>query len=116
MPVGVPMHEMAITHSIVAICAEHAAGRRIVSVTLEIGDLAGVVPESVEFCFEACIRDTPLEGAELIIQRVPAAARCPACGGEAAVRACFDPCPACGRYGLDLIAGKELRVKELEVE
>ena len=33
------MHEMAITQGIVAICEEHAAGRRVVSVTLEIGDI-----------------------------------------------------------------------------
>jgi len=110
------MHEMAITQGIVAICGEHAAGRRVTSVTLEIGDLAGVVPEAVEFCFDACTRDTFMEGAALIIQRVPAMAFCPSCGAETPVRACFDPCPVCGGFGLDILTGEELRVKELEVE
>jgi hydrogenase nickel incorporation protein HypA/HybF len=110
------MHEMALTQSIVAICGEHAAGRRVISVTLEIGDLAGVVPEAVEFCFDACTRDTLMEGAKLVIQRVPAVALCQECGAKAAVRACFDPCPVCGGYGLGLISGEELRVKELEVD
>jgi hydrogenase nickel incorporation protein HypA/HybF len=110
------MHEMAITQNIVAICDEHAAGRRVTSVTLEIGDLAGVVPDAVEFCFDACTRDTRMEGAKLVIHRIPAMAHCPSCGSEVAVRACFDPCPSCGVFGLDMITGEELRVKELEVE
>jgi hydrogenase nickel incorporation protein HypA/HybF len=110
------MHELSITQSVVAICEEQAAGRRIISVTLEIGDLSGVVPEAVEFCFEACTRDTSMEGAELIIQRISAVALCPSCGVESAVCACYDPCPACGGYGLDIISGNELRVKELEVD
>ena len=61
------MHEMSITQSIVEICEEHAGGRRVRSVTLEIGELSGVVPDAVEFCFAACTRDTLLDGALLTI-------------------------------------------------
>lgn len=110
------MHEMAITQSVVDICERSAGGRRITSVTLEIGDLSGVVPDAVEFCFDACTRGTPLEGARLFIERVPARGRCHGCGAEFAVAAYYDPCPACGAYGVELLAGEELRVKELEVD
>lgn len=110
------MHELAITQSVVEICEKNAAGRRVVAVTLEIGDLSGVVPEAVEFCFEACISDTLLEGARLIIERIPARGRCPGCGGEVLVETLYDPCPLCGDYGIGVISGEELRVKELEVE
>jgi len=113
---GDRLHEMAITQSVVEICEKSAAGRRVVSVTLEVGDLSGVVPESVEFCFEACVRDTLLDGARLIIERIPAMGRCSGCGADFAVHACYDPCPACGDYGISVVSGEELRVKELEVE
>jgi hydrogenase nickel incorporation protein HypA/HybF len=110
------MHEMSITQGVVDICESHAEGRRVTSVTLEIGDLSGVVPDAVEFCFDACTRGTPLEGACLIIERVPARGRCHGCGVDFALAAYFDPCPACGSYGVEFLSGEELRVKELEVE
>ncbi|HLO26276.1 MAG TPA: hydrogenase maturation nickel metallochaperone HypA [Geobacteraceae bacterium] len=110
------MHEMSITQSVVDICAQNAEGRRIISVTLEIGALSGVVPEAVEFCFEACTRDTLMDGARLIIERIPAMARCLDCGAEGSVSAYYDACPACGGYRMELLTGQELRVKELEVE
>ena len=110
------MHEMSITRSIVEICGEHAAGRRVRSVTLEIGELSGVVPEAVEFCFEACTRETVLEGALLSIERIPGRALCDSCRTEVPVHAYYDPCPACGNYGLSLLSGEELRVRELEVD
>ena len=107
---------MSITQSVVDICSQNAEGRRIISVTLEIGALSGVVPEAVEFCFEACTRDTLMEGARLIIERIPALARCLDCRAEGPVSAYYDPCAACGGYRMELLTGQELRVKELEVE
>jgi len=110
------MHELSITQSVVAICEKNAEGRRVLAVTLEIGELSGVVPEAVEFCFEACANGTLLEGARLTIERIAGHGSCPSCGGEFPLRSYFDPCPGCGGYGVRVIAGEELRVRELEVE
>lgn len=110
------MHEMALTQSVVEICERNAGGRRVTAVFLEIGELAGVVPAAVEFCFDACTRDTLLEGARLFIELVPGRGRCQGCGAESGVTAYYDPCPACGGYGVELLSGEELRVTELEVE
>jgi hydrogenase nickel incorporation protein HypA/HybF len=110
------MHELAITRNIVEICESHAKGRRVLSVRLAVGELSGVVPEAVEFCFEACSRDTLLEGARLLIDRMPARARCRGCTTEQSVASYYEPCDSCGSYGLELLAGTELLIKELEVE
>ena len=110
------MHEMSITQSVVEICEGHASGRKVTDVVLEIGALSGVVPESIEFCFEACTRDTLLEGARLKLELVPSLGSCPACHAESPVASLFDPCPACGAFGLAIVSGEELRVKELELE
>jgi hydrogenase nickel incorporation protein HypA/HybF len=110
------LHELSLTQSIVDICLQHGAGRRVTVVVLEIGDLSGVVPDAVEFCFDACSRGTLLEGARLVIERVLARATCHDCGGEFPVSTYFDPCPTCGGFSHAIVSGEELRVKELEVE
>jgi hydrogenase nickel incorporation protein HypA/HybF len=110
------MHEMSITASLVEICEQNSGGRRVTSVTLEIGDLSGIMPESVEFCFDVCTQDTLLEGAVLDIERIPGKGNCSGCGAVFPVHAYYEPCPACGGYGVAITAGEELRVKELEVE
>lgn len=110
------MHEMSITQSIVELCTEHAGGRRVLSVVMEIGALSGVVPDAVEFCFQACTAGTLLEGADLVIVPVEAAGVCQECGAEGNIASYFDPCSACGSHRLTILRGEELRVKELEVE
>jgi len=113
------MHELSITQSVVAICAERAAQQgpraRVTQVTLEVGVLAAVLPDALRFCFSACARDTVLEGAELQIVEVPGRARCFDCGAEVAMLQLFGHC-ACGSTQLVLISGEELRVKQMEVE
>jgi hydrogenase nickel incorporation protein HypA/HybF len=110
------MHEMSITQSVVEICEGHAAGRRVTDVVLEIGELSGVVPDSIEFCFEACTKGTLLEGARLKLDIVPGIGSCPSCSREFPVASLFDACPECGAFGLSIVSGEELRVKELELE
>ena len=110
------MHELAITRGIVEICEKNADGRKVTAVIVEIGALSGVVPEAVEFSFEACASGTVVEGARLIIDRIAARGRCPECGAESAPATYYDPCPACGGYGLEILAGEEMRVKEMEVD
>jgi hydrogenase nickel incorporation protein HypA/HybF len=109
------MHELSIVQGVVEICEQHSGGRRILEVTLEIGTLSGVVPEALEFCFEAAAKDTMLEGARLVIERVSATGLCSRCGQVSTMETCFDPCPCCGALALDLRSGDEMRVKDLEV-
>jgi hydrogenase nickel incorporation protein HypA/HybF len=110
------VHELSITQSVVDISLHNAAGRRVREVVLEIGNLSGVVPEAVEFCFTACAQGTLLEGAILTIERVQARGSCAGCGASFPVNAYYEPCPGCGDYGVMITSGEELRVKELEVE
>ena len=63
------MHELGITRNLVAICAEHSGGAPVKRVTLVIGKLAAVMPESIRFCFDICAKGTVLEGARLEIER-----------------------------------------------
>jgi len=67
------MHELGITRNIVAIVGEAARGRRVVRITLEVGALAGVLPDALAFCFDAVTQGTAIEGAVLDIVARPGA-------------------------------------------
>ncbi len=108
------MHELSITSSVVEICAERARGNVVRRVTLEIGQLTAVLPDAVRFCFDVCAAGTPLEGAELQIVRPAGRARCRDCGAEVAMTMLIGRCE-CGCVDLELVAGQELKVKEMEL-
>lgn len=108
------MHELAIGQSIVAAVTERLGEERVRRLVLEVGQLSGVVPDALRFCFDLCTRDTPVEGAELEIREVGGLARCDACGREVELAAPFGVC-ACGSPGLEVLRGRELRIKEVEV-
>ena len=68
------MHEMAITQSVVDAVCEHAAGRRVHSVKLEVGALCAIVPAAMEFCFGLAAEGTVADGARLDVDVRPGAA------------------------------------------
>ncbi len=109
------MHELGITRNIVAIVGDAAKGRKVRRVTLDIGDLTGVLSEAVAFCFETVAKGTSLEGAILDIRRIAGRARCDACGSEFEQATLYAPC-RCGSRRLTRLQGEELRIKSMEVE
>ena len=110
------MHELAIAESVVRIACEHAGGRRVARVELQVGHLRQVVPSALEFAFGLVADGTPAAGAELAIEEVPAAGRCRACGAESELQAFPLVCGACGGFELDVLRGEELLVDALELE
>ena len=108
------MHELAITESVVAGVSERVGDARVTRVVLEIGRLSGVAPEAVRFCFDLCARGTPLEDATLEIVPVAGRARCRDCGGEPEMEDWLSLC-GCGSADLELIQGRELRIRAVEV-
>lgn len=109
------MHELGITRNIVAIVGDAAKGRKVRRVTLDVGDLSGVLSEAVAFCFETVAKGTSLEGAILDIRRIAGRARCDACGSEFEQATLYSPCH-CGSRRLTRLQGEELRIKSMEVE
>lgn len=113
------MHEVAITQNIIDICektARRQGATTVRSVTVAIGELSGVVPEAVEFCFEACSQGTLLENASLLIERIPGRGRCLACQIEFPLDNQRFTCPACGEFAPRRIMGEELSVKQMEID
>lgn len=108
------MHELGITRNIVAIVEEAAKGRRVRRVTLEVGELSGVMSEAIAFCFDVVTAGTALEGAKLEICEIEGRARCESCGAEFATATLFALCP-CGSHRLTRLSGEELNVRSIEL-
>lgn len=109
------MHELGVTRSVIAIASEHAHGAKVLRLTLEIGKLAAIMPDAVRFCFDLCAQGTVVEGASLDIVEIPGRASCRQCGGEVALERPYGRC-VCGSSDLKLIAGEELKIREMEVD
>jgi hydrogenase nickel incorporation protein HypA/HybF len=108
------MHEMAITQSVVDAVCEHAAGRRVQSVKVEVGALCAVVPDSMQFCFELATEGTVADGARLDLDVRPGAAHCRTCDARFELHDLILLCP-CGSADVDVVAGRELRILSMEV-
>lgn len=113
-PIPDRMHELSLMESLVETIEERIGPAVVRVVRLEVGTLSCVVPDALRFCFDICTSGTRLEGAALDILVVPGRARCHDCGVEAAVEGPVLLC-ACGSAHLELLAGQELRLKELEI-
>jgi len=105
---------MSMCAQIKELAAQEGA-QGVAAITVRIGDLAGVELEAFTFAFEVYQKTDPFFAqAKLEIQRVPARMRCLLCGHETEASG-FEPCPACGQWGLEAISGKELDLVRVEL-
>jgi hydrogenase nickel incorporation protein HypA/HybF len=108
------MHEMALTRSVVEAVCEHAAGRRVHSVRVEVGALCAVVPDAMNFCFDLATEGTAAAGARLDIDTTPGRARCRSCAEDFELPDPILLCP-CGSADVEVTAGRDLRILSMEV-
>ena len=112
------MHEMALAEGMIAIVEDTARkndAARVAIVRLELGALSHVEREALAFCFDAVARGGVAAGARLDIAVTPGAAWCMPCGERVPLARRGDACPRCGGYQLEVVAGDEMRVTEIEV-
>lgn len=113
------MHELSIAQNILDTVQKEMTRRHlpaVVEVGVEVGALSGVLPDALQFGFEALVAGTPLAGCRLALTPVPAEARCRTCGHTFAVADFFFRCPTCGAGEVEVTHGYELNITHLEVE
>jgi hydrogenase nickel incorporation protein HypA/HybF len=109
---------MALAEGMIALVEDAArknGAARVAAVRLELGALSHVEREALAFCFDAVTRGGIAAGARLDVEVTPGAAWCMPCGARVPLARFGDPCPVCGSYQLQVVAGEEMRVKEIEV-
>ena len=108
------MHELAVSQSVLDAVLERTGDARVTVVRLDVGRLSGVVPDALRFCFELVAEGTPLEGADLRIGEPPGRAHCSGCGADFGIDDPILLCP-CGSADVSVTAGRDLRVRSVEV-
>lgn len=112
------MHEASIMESALesAVAEARKAGAEVITrLKLRVGVLSGVVPEALEFAFDALKDGTPAAGAALEIELAPAVFRCLDCEQTAEMVEMAFVCPSChGALVVDH-GGNELELTQLEL-
>lgn len=112
------MHELSVALGIVAIAkkeTEKAKAQTVKLIELEIGTLAGIEFDALDFVWSSAVQGTVLEHAERKINIIKAKAKCLDCNKVFEIENIYDACPICKSYLKGIIKGKELLVKSLEV-
>jgi hydrogenase nickel incorporation protein HypA/HybF len=113
------MHELSVATALVAQAeraAREAGADRVTVVHLQLGRLSGLVPESLTFGYEIACQGTVLEGSRLEIERVEPVIWCSPCQANVTLAS---PnrfrCPTCDTPSAEVVAGRELHLRSLEV-
>ncbi len=112
------MHELSIAQNIVEIIQEHVPSNGlslVKNVKMKIGNLAGVVPDSLEFCFDAITDQTPMRNAVLVVEHVPFVVECGRCGKASTSEVGIILCAECGSDETRIVSGNELLVTAIEL-
>ncbi|KAA3607471.1 MAG: hydrogenase maturation nickel metallochaperone HypA [Calditrichaeota bacterium] len=113
------MHEASICKSLLEMMQKEKEAKnysKIYSVTVETGELQLVVPESLDFAFQALTKDTEFEGTKLIQKIIPAKAICKDCRLEQTRDSLYSECKNCGSFKFEMLSGMELQISKMEVE
>ena len=111
------MHELSIIESIVDIIIAEMPKHsltKIETISLRIGKMRQVVPDALHFGFECISKNTPMEGARLLIEEVPIWGSCRQCSHEFLLKNWLENCPNCYSNNIEIISGKELEIAEFE--
>lgn len=113
------MHELGIVTYVANAVDKIAAEQhieKIVSVTLEIGEVSGIVPEYLVDCWNYFKKKHPiLTESELKYEILPAITFCESCKKEYATVQFGKICPHCGSRETYLLFGQECNIKEFAV-
>lgn len=112
------MHELSIATSIVEYASEFAREHRADSISridLEVGQLSGVVKESLEFAMEEAVKNSVLEKAQVVITETEGKSVCNKCQTEFNNSDWYTPCPNCMSMDSEIVAGKELQIRSIIV-
>ncbi|MCR5611602.1 MAG: hydrogenase maturation nickel metallochaperone HypA [Clostridiales bacterium] len=114
------MHELGIVKHVIRTLNDVAAEnnvRRIGSVTLEVGEVSGVVIEQLVDCWNYFReKDELVKGAPLYVETLEAVTVCTACDKTYGTVAHGKTCPYCGSKETYLLRGNEFSIKQIEAE
>lgn len=116
------MHEMGVVLNIVRTAERYAKSynvKKIGTLTLQVGELTGLVPAYVKNCWPVATENTVLDSCEIIIEEVEGIATCEDCGHDYRVVDNLKPqypiCPKCSGDRWKVKTGREVMIKDIGV-
>jgi len=112
------MHELSIAQNILSIIRQnvpHKELKNIQSVNVKIGNMAGVVSQSLEFCFHAITSETEMKDASLVIEKIPFVIVCISCGKTSTNKIGIRICSHCSSPDTNVLSGLEMQVVDIEL-
>jgi hydrogenase nickel incorporation protein HypA/HybF len=112
------MHELSLLENVRSILEEHALSQHFQTVetmTLEIGALSCVELDALTFAFEAVMKGSLAEHAELTFKIIDGQGRCFECGQLTPMSELYDVCTHCGHFRVEIVSGLEMKITELKV-
>ena len=114
------MHELGLVNYVVkqvSKIAEENNVTKVGSVTLEFGEVSGIVTSYLYDYWNWYTKKFPLfDGAKLICETIPAITWCDNCKQTYPTVKYGKTCPHCGSGNTWLLQGNEMNIKEIEVE
>ena len=116
------MHELSVTKNIYNIVQKHALRNnvsKVISVRLEIGALSDLENDWIQRYFDHLSKGSVVEGAKLIIQRIPAQLKCNHCEqifelNKLPVQGFA--CSYCQSKNVILLTGREYNIIEMKAQ
>lgn len=112
------MHELGIVFHIIRTVEDVTKQNdvtRIRRVTLQLGEVSGVVENYLQDCWKwAAAKTDLLPGAVLTVETIPAVTQCQACGRQYETVRYGRTCPHCQSPDTYLVQGSEMMIKEIE--
>ena len=120
------MHELSMAQGIINAVLETAESNNateVTEVTVEIGRLAMINPEQLQFMLGVLVENTIMEDAKVSIEDVPAEIECEDCNfkgvavlDESDHYAPLVKCPECDSLNVEVLNGKDIVVKNIIIE
>ncbi len=113
------MHELGVTFYIIRDVKEVAKENnvsKVAEVTIELGEVSGVIPEYLTDCWEwACKKEPIMVGCKLNIETMEAVTFCEDCRQEYSTLKYAKICPHCGSGNTYLLRGRDVSIKDITV-
>lgn len=112
------MHEVSMMQNTLDIAISQAlqnGAKKIDLLTMNVGELSGVIPEALEFAFDVLIQGTMAEDAQLEINAIPVVCYCPNCDRNFQSDTCIYECPQCQKISTNVLQGQELELASVVV-
>jgi hydrogenase nickel incorporation protein HypA/HybF len=113
------MHELSIAENIIEIIentVKENSADKVTLVEIEIGEMSGVLIDSLKLALEISVKGTVIENTEVKIYEIGGETQCNSCNNIFPIHDLYTPCPECESYDNKIIKGNEMKIKSITLE